>query len=102
MNYDKWAGPDTKLIVREDYRVYYYMIDPQSSTHRSYIKLVQERVDNYFKDKAIPVTRKIHTTANGNRMMWINFGDLNDSHMFYMALGEHIDTRGVTFERFTS
>lgn len=102
MNYDEWAVPDAKIIVREDFRVYYYMVDPMSNSHRSYIKTVQEKVDRYFKDKDIPVTRKIHTSANGRRMMWINFGDINDSTMFYMALGEHIDTKGVTFERFAA
>ena len=101
-NYDEWSWRDAKLIVREDFRVYYYMVDPMSNSHRSYIKMVQEKVDKYFQDKDIPVSRKIHTSAQGKRMMWINFGDINDSTMFYMALGEHIDTKGVTFERFAS
>ena len=102
MNYDVYAYSNAKIIVREDYRVYYYMIDPQSHTHQRLISVVQRKVDDYFRERDIPASRKIQRTAQGKRVMWIHFGDISDSHMFYMALAEHITTRGMKFERFTS
>jgi hypothetical protein len=101
VNYD--AFETAKIIVREDYRVYWYQVDPVSHTHRNMIAKVQPKVDSFFEDRqGIQATRKIQRTATGKRMMWIQFGTIADSHMFYLCLAEHIDTKGMNFERFTS
>ena len=102
MNYDEYASPSAKIIVREDFRLYYYMIDPLSHSHRNHIAIVQRKVDDYFRERDVAASRKIHRTDQGKRLMRIHFGNLGDSHMFYMALAEHITTRGMKFERFTS
>ena len=87
-----------KIIVREDYRVYYYMVDPQSRSHRDAIAEVQRKVNDFFASRDIQATRHIHRSSHGKGMMWIHFETLNDSNMFYMALAEHITSKGVRFD----
>lgn len=101
MNYDPYAQEDFRIIVREDYRVFTYMVDPQSHTHRNLIAHVQNKVTEYFEKRDVDVARRIESKAN-KRWYIIQFNRLDDAQMFYFTLANHITTRGVKFERFTS
>jgi len=95
---DEYKNPHTKIIVREDYRLYYYMIDPVSRGHQAHIATAHRKVEDFFKDRDIAATREIQTTANGKRMIWIRFADLQDANLFYFTLIEHITTKGNKFD----
>jgi hypothetical protein len=107
MNYDEWDGPhSSRIIVRRDYRHFEYMItptigwiDPNSHSHRNMFARTHPLVEAYFRDRDVEVSRNTETRNNG-RWYVIMFSRLDDAQMFYLALAEHIDTLGVTFERF--
>jgi len=87
-----------KIIVREDYRVYYYMVDPTSYGHQESIAVVTRKINAFFESREMEVDRRIHRSAQGKGFMWIHFENLNDSNMFYMAMAEHINNKGVRFD----
>lgn len=93
----EYKDNDPRLIIREDYRVYRYVVDPWSSNHANQLSEVQKKVNAYFESRDIPVERMIKRSAQGKRMYWIHFSTLADSEMFYIALAEHITTKGVKF-----
>jgi len=100
MNYDEWDGPhSSRIIVRRDYRHFEYMITPNSHSHRNMIARTHPLVEAYFRDRDVEVSRNTET-RNNRRWYVIMFSRLDDAQMFYLALAEHIDTLGVTFERF--
>jgi len=97
MNYDEWAYPTTKIIVREDYRIFHYIIDPKSNTHHRCISKVQNIVDEYFKDKILDGMRTIERWPDNNRRYVVKFGTIDDANMFYIAMAEYITDEGYNF-----
>tara|TARA_R110000868_G_scaffold79588_3_gene226362 strand:+ start:729 stop:1022 length:294 start_codon:yes stop_codon:yes gene_type:complete len=96
MNYDQWAT-NNKIIIRKDYRLFHYMIDPTSPAHLNRISKVNDTVEGYFKDKTLDCVRTIERWHDNNRRCVIKFGTIDDANMFYIAMAEYVTGEGYNF-----
>jgi hypothetical protein len=88
---------DSRLIRKIDYRKFEYRISPISDEHYEVIKIVHNKVENYFKDRDnCGVERKIYT-SDSSRYYTITFALLDDSKLFEFAFAEYITTDGVRY-----